>query len=272
VDTGLKDRTVVVTGATAHIGRAVALAFAGEGANVVAVGRDDEQGRRVTELALERGAAAALWRRTDVVDPTQVDGLVSEVLERFSGIDVLVNNVGGNVDICPFVETGPDNWRAEIDLNLMSNLYCTRAVLPGMIERSSGRIVNIGSMSGIIGDPLLSVYSAAKGAVHAFTKVLALEVGKYGITVNAVAPYATLPDDPATETSTGSRFHPEHGIITKLVHSTRTDLGQIGRKTALPRGSAKSYEIGAAAVFLASDHAAFITGEILQVDGGVSIA
>src|SRR6202034_1487043 len=100
------------------------------------------------------------------------------------------------------------------DITLMTLLRMTRAALPQMIARKAGRIVNIGSTAGTVGDYMLAVYSAAKGAVHAFTRVLAKEVGQYGITVNCIAPYATLPDDPAVFSS-GSRFHPEHGFFTR---------------------------------------------------------
>jgi 2-hydroxycyclohexanecarboxyl-CoA dehydrogenase len=271
MDTALQGKTAVITGATANIGRAVTLAFAGEGANVVVVGRDERQGPRVTELAIKQGAADAMWRRTDVLDHSEVEGLARDVLERFGAIDVLVNNVGGNVGIAPFVETGPDWWRSDIDLNLMSALSCTRVVLPGMIERRSGRIINIGSLSAVTGDHMLAVYAAAKGAVHAFTKALALEVGEFGITVNVIAPTATFPEDPVTDTSTGSRFHPEHGLAVQLMRSGRTDLGKMQRRGVLPRNTANPREIGAAAVFLASEQAAFITGELLCVDGGVRL-
>src|SRR3546814_129573 len=135
----------------------------------------------------------------------EVADMVRAVADRFGSIDVLVNNVGGNVDFGPFVESRRDQWRAEIDLNLITTFDCTQNVLPHMIERGSGRIINIGSTAGIVGDPLLAIYSATKGAIHAFTKVLAKEVGRHGITVNAIATYGTMPDDAAAETSSGHR-------------------------------------------------------------------
>src|SRR3546814_916835 len=99
-----------------------------------------------------------------------------------------------------------------------------------MIERGSGRIINIGSTAGIVGDPLLAIYSATKGAIHAFTKVLAEEVGRHGITVNAIAPYGTMPDDAAAETSSGSRFHPSKGIFPKLMETRGEEPGELARK------------------------------------------
>jgi NAD(P)-dependent dehydrogenase (short-subunit alcohol dehydrogenase family) len=194
------------------------------------------------------------------------------VVGRFGRVDVLVNNVGGNGDVLAFVDTKPDDWQYDLDINIRGTLLCTHAVLPHMIARGEGRIINIGSMSGIVGDRLLAVYSAAKGAVHAFTKVLACEVGPSGITVNAIAPYGTPPDDPIAHVSSGSRYHPTDGVFTKARRDRPDEMATIVRKAALPRGWAKPAEIGAAAVYLASEPAAFITGEILCVDGGVRIA
>ncbi|WP_306215397.1 SDR family NAD(P)-dependent oxidoreductase [Actinoplanes sp. RD1] len=257
-----------MTGATANIGRATALAFAAEGARVVLAGRDTEAGQRVAELAGQAGAAGVVWHAADVTDEDAVAGLVSRALEAFGRIDVLVNNVGGNAAVTPFVRSTPAQWRTDLDLNLTSTLLCTHRVLPQMLERGTGRIVNIGSMAAIIGDPHMAVYSAAKGAVHAFTRVLALEVGGSGVTVNAIAPYGTIPLDPAAETSSGSRFHPETGLFARP--RAEGERG-FGRRSALPRDFARPEEIGAAAVYLASRHAGFITGQVLQIDGGVAL-
>ncbi|TMA30561.1 MAG: SDR family oxidoreductase [Deltaproteobacteria bacterium] len=282
METGLAGRTVIVTGATANIGRGVALAFAAEGANVVVVGRDEAQGARVVgrdeaqgarvcDDLRARGAKAVLWQRADVSDLAQVDGMVSAVRAEFAAVDVLVNNVGGNVDVDAFVDSDPQTWNRDIALNIGSNLNCTQAVLPGMIDRSYGRIINIGSTAGLIGDPMLAVYSAMKGAVHAFTKVLAIEVGKSGITVNAIAPYGTLPDDPARDVSSGSRWHRD-GVFARVAATRPEQLHAIGRRTVMQRQTAFPAEIGAAAVYLASDAAAFVTGHVLAVDGGVLLA
>jgi 2-hydroxycyclohexanecarboxyl-CoA dehydrogenase len=271
LETGLAGRTVVVTGATANIGRAIALAFAAEGSNVVVVGRDDVQGGRVCDQSMERGAKDTLWCAADVTDREQVLAMVAAVRDRFRGVDVLVNNVGGNVDIDPFVDSDPATWEQDIALNITSTLNCTHAVLPGMIERSHGRIVNIGSTSGIVGDPNLAVYSAMKGAVHAFTRVLAKEVGKHGITVNAIAPYGTLPDGPEHDVSSGSRFHPQ-GLFAQALATKGDLMGAMARKTVLERQFARPPEIGAAAVYLASDAAAFVTAQVLGVDGGTLVA
>lgn len=203
-----------------------------------------------------------------------VAGLVDQVVDQFGQVDVLVNNVGGNAEITPFVSSTPEQWRSDIDLNFMSTLYCTHSVLPHMLKRGVGRVINIGSVSGIVGDRLLAVYSALKGGVHAFTRVLALEVGTSGITVNAIAPYRTRSDSPvaAEEISTGSRYHPENGVLARAIAERPQEISTMLRDTALSRDRAYPAEIGAAAVYLASDQADFVTGQVLQVDGGVTIA
>jgi 2-hydroxycyclohexanecarboxyl-CoA dehydrogenase len=152
-----------------------------------------------------------------------------------------------------------------------------------MIERKSGRIVNIGSTAGITGDSWLSVYSATKGAVHAFTRVLAKEVGAHGITVNAVCPRGTAPRNPDEDTSAGSRFNPDAGLLVspEFRNRMRSYEESVGRdprrdKTVLGKGLGRQYlhpeEVGAAAVYLASDAGAFLTGHLLVVDGGLTLA
>jgi 2-hydroxycyclohexanecarboxyl-CoA dehydrogenase len=271
MDTGIAGRTVIVTGGNSNIGRGIALAFAAENANVVIVGRDHAQGHRVRDQLLESGAGDALWQAADVTQRAQVDAMVDAVHERFGSVDVLVNNVGGNVDFDAFVDSDPKTWEQDIALNFTSTLNCTHSVLPGMIGRSSGRIINVGSTAGLVGDTLLAVYSAMKGAVHAFTRVLAKEVGRKGITVNAIAPYGTLPRDFERDVSRGSRFHPD-GVIARTMATRAEEMAGIARRTVLERQLAYPSEIGAAAVYLASDGAAFVTGQVLAVDGGTQIA
>ena len=263
----LAGRVVIVTGATANIGRGIALDFAAESAIVVAVGRDEEAGARVIEQARARGAQKAVFVRADLLDPASPKRIV-EVAEKLGPIAVLVNNVGGNVGAGFFVDSDPATWAGDIDITLMTTLRMTHAVLPGMVSRGAGRIVNIGSTSGLVGDYMLPVYSAAKAAVHGFTRVLAKEVGQHGITVNCVAPYGTMSDDPAAF-SKGSRFNRDTGFFkTAFRDVSPADNAKRGRVGPLKRQLAKPEDISAAVLYLASDRASFVTGQVFQVDGG----
>ncbi len=267
MDLNLKQKVVLVTGATANIGRAIALGFATEGARLVAIGRDEEAGSTLVEEALSRGADRAVFVRADLLDP-EAPARILDACAALGPVAVLVNNVGGNVGAGLFVDTDPDTWQGDLDLNLLTVLRMTRAVLPGMIDRQAGRIVNIGSTAGLVGDYMLSVYSAAKAAVHGFSKVLAKEVGQHGITVNCVAPYGTVADDPAAF-SRGSRFHPDSDFFGKLAKAAPEDREKMARPGgALPRSIAKPEEIVGAVLYLASDQAGFVTGQVIQVDGG----
>lgn len=267
MELGVADKVVIVTGATANIGRAIALDFAAEGAKVVAVGRDAEAGARVVAQVLERGGHATVFVQADLLDAAS-PVRICDAAARLGPIAILVNNVGGNVGAGFFVDSDPASWQADIDITLMTTLRMTHAVLPGMVARGAGRIINIGSTAGLVGDYMLPVYSAAKSAIHGFTRVLAKEVGQHGITVNCVAPYGTVSDDP-TAFSRGSRFHPEHGFLRKAFSgANESDLAKRRRTGPLTRNIAKPEEVAAAVLYLASSRAEFVTGQVLQVDGG----
>jgi 2-hydroxycyclohexanecarboxyl-CoA dehydrogenase len=267
MDTGLAGKVTIVTGATANIGRAIALDFAAEGAKLVAVGRDEEAGARVVEAALARGAAAALFVKADLLDPAAPARILAQA-EALGPVAVLVNNVGGNVGAGFFAESDPATWQGDIDITLMTTLRMTHAVLPGMIERKAGRIINIGSTAGLVGDYMLPIYSAAKAAVHGFTRVLAKEVGQHNITVNCVAPYGTVAEDPAAF-SKGSRFNRESGFFMSAFKDVSPeDARKRARTGPLARPVARPEEVSAAVLYLASTRADFVTGQIMPVDGG----
>lgn len=267
MELGLDGKVAIVTGATANIGRAVALRLASEGAKVVAVGRDREAGERVVAACRALGAEDAVFVAADLTDPaTPVQILRAAV--ALGPPAVLVNNVGGNVGAGLFAESDPATWAADIDLNLGTVLRMTHAVLPGMIERRSGAIVNIGSTAGLVGDYMLPVYSAAKAAVHGFTKVLAKEVGQHGVRVNCVAPYGTVSSDPDAFSS-GSRFNPGNAFFAKAFAGTGPeDMAKRARQTWIGRPVATPEEVASLAVYLASNLAGFITGQVYPVDGG----
>jgi len=267
MELGLQNRVVVVTGATANIGRAIALEFAAEGVQLVAVGRDETAGARLLEEAFALGATNARFVAVDLLHPDSAAKIIDEA-NALGSIDVLVNGVGGNVDQGFFVDSDPTKWTGDIDLNFGTVLRLTHAVLPSMIEWGRGAIVNVGSTAGLVGDYMLPVYSAMKGAVHSFTRVLAKEVGQHGVRVNAVAPYATFAKDPGAF-SRGSRFHPDNteflGFSATL---SEEDRSMRLRRTVLGRPFAVPEEIAGLTVYLASDRAGFVTGQVWSVDGG----
>jgi 2-hydroxycyclohexanecarboxyl-CoA dehydrogenase len=263
---GLAGKVAIVTGATANIGRAIAKEFAQEGAKLIVAGRDEAAGARLVAQCLERGAQATVFVAGDMLDPATPALLLAEA-EKLGAVDVLINNVGGNVGAGFFHASDPETWSGDVDLNFGTMLRMTRAVLPGMVERKSGSVVNIGSTAGLVGDYNLPVYSAMKGAVHSFTVVLAKEVGQFGVRVNAIAPYATMSRNP-DDFSAGSRFNPEANFFGKLFSGiTPEDAAKRARKPILAP-MAKPEEVSGMVAFLASDKASYMTGQIVQIDGG----
>lgn len=267
MDLGLEGKVAIVTAGTANIGRGIVLGFAAEGAKVVIVGRDGEAGERVAAAAMEDGASDAIFVKADLLDKGSPQRIVAAA-EQLGPVAILVNNVGGNVDQGFFVDSDPDKWAGDMDLNFGTVLRMTHAVLPGMVERKCGAIVNIGSTAGLVGDYMLPVYSAMKGAVHAFTAVLAKEVGQHGIRVNAIAPYATFSKSPEAYSS-GSRFHPEMGtFLHGAANLTDEDRAIRKRRTYVGRPFGTPEDLAGVVALLASDRSGFVTGQVWPVDGG----
>ena len=241
----LDGQIALVTGASRGIGRAVALALAEAGAEVVVnySSSPDAADAVVSEISESGGQAYAL--QANVADEEAVNGLIKSVIERSGRIDVLVNNAGITRDGL-LMRMKTEDWQAVINLNLSGVFLCTRAVTRPMLKQKSGRIINITSVVGLMGNAGQSNYAAAKAGVVGFTRSTAKEMASRGITVNAVAPGFIATD------------------MTK-------NLDSEGILTAIPLGQFGTPEQVAGAVrFLAADPAAaYITGQVLQVDGGM---
>ena len=263
MDLGLTGKTVVVTGGGSNIGRAISLAFAREGSNVVIAELDEFQGKKVADQAnATRGGGRCIVVKTDVTKLDKVEAMVKKTLEEFGKIDVLVNNVGWDKPQL-FTETDPAFWDKVIALNYRSDLNCIKAVLPHMIERKGGSIVSIGSDAGRVGEFREAVYSGCKAGVIALSKAIAREVGRYGIRLNVVCPGVTVPSP--EEMGEESMWK---GDIAKMF--TPETQEKIAKSYPLRR-LGKGQDIANAVVFLASDAASFITGQTLSVSGGYSM-
>jgi 3-oxoacyl-[acyl-carrier protein] reductase len=246
----LKNQVSIVTGSGRSIGREIALRFALEGATVVVADLIGDNARAVAEeIGAAGGQASAV--AVDVTDAAQVARMTQEVLARYGRIDILVNNAGVGLNR-PFLETTPEEWERTIRVNLTGTFLCARTVACVMTGQGSGRIINIASISGQRGAQGRSAYGASKAGVILLTKVMALELAPKGIRVNAIAPGPVL-------TAMTEVTHPK---------SVRQSYHQ-----RIPmRRYAEPSEIAAAVVFLASDEASFVTGHVLNVDGGFRAA
>jgi NAD(P)-dependent dehydrogenase (short-subunit alcohol dehydrogenase family) len=257
----LTDQVAVVTGGGGGIGRAIALAFASVGADLVIAdivpGRCEETAARVRELGRK-----ALAVPTDVMETAQIHALIERTADDFGRIDILVNNAGG-VSPRPFIAQSERSWRRHIDLNLVSVLAATSAAVPIMIKGGrGGSIITVTSIEASRAAPSYAVYAACKAGLNNFTRTLAVELADHRIRVNAIAPDMT--DTPGirgiltgpVDAPTGIEFTDEQ----KNAVARRIPLGRPGIDT----------ECGNAAVFLASRMSSYITGIILPVDGGTS--
>jgi 3-oxoacyl-[acyl-carrier protein] reductase len=242
----LQDKVALVTGASRGIGRAAALALAAEGAKVVVnyARSSTAADQVVNQIAQQGGTAIAL--QADVSKADEVDALVQATLDQFGRVDVLVNNAGITRDTL-LLRMKPEDWQAVIDLNLTGVFLCTRAVSKIMLKQRSGRIINVSSVAGLMGNPGQANYSAAKAGVIGFTKTVAKELATRGITVNAVAP----------------------GFITTDMTESLSNTEDILKFIPLGRYGAPE-EVAGLIRFLAADPAAaYITGQVMNVDGGM---
>lgn len=246
---GLQNKVVVITGAGRGMGASIAERLAAEGARV-AVTDVDEKSALATAEALE-GAAGF---RLDITNAAEVDARIPEIAAALGPIDALVNNAGWD-RLAPFLETDEDLWDRVIDINLRGPIRMTKAVLPQMVERQSGRIVNISSDAGRVGSTGEAVYSACKAGIIGFGKTIAREMARHNITVNAICPGPTA--TPLLESMVGEGND-------KLIDSLKRGIPM--RRLGEPE------DIAGVVAFIVSEEASFITGQTLSVSGGLTMA
>jgi len=243
----LKDQAAIVTGGTKGIGKAICLLFAEEGAKVIAnFSKDVNAAEDLLQEAKSKGLSIGLFK-ADVTQFDQVKEMVEEAFAQYGRIDILVNNVGLIRDNFLMLMSDED-WDSLIKTNLNSLFYCCKTVIRKMIPQRRGKIINISSISGILGTSGQTNYSTTKGGIISFTKSLARELGSFNIHVNAIAPGLI-------ESEVISKMPEEK--VESIIKST--SLGRIG----------KPEEVAQVVLFLASEHSSYITGQTIIVDGGI---
>ena len=251
----LKDKVAIITGAAQGIGAAIAVGFAQEGAKIVIA--DILDGKESVK-AVEKAGSEAIFVETDVTSQAACDALAKAAVDRFGSIDILVNNaaVFGDVVMKPFTELTDEEWDRLMAVNVKGPFHCCKAVFPYMKEKG-GKIINMSSASFLEGVPFMPHYVASKGAIMAFSRAMARELGDHRINVNAIAPGFT-------HSAGGNRFDQNKAV--PLPPLEELQLGQrCIKREAVPQ------DLVGTAVFLASDMSDFITGQLIVHDGGMSL-
>jgi len=245
----LDGKTAVVTGAASGIGRATAEAFAHEGAYVLLADINDESGEAVA-AALNAQGCGADYFHVDITDAASIEAFRKAALAKRGKVDIVANVAGwGKTE--PFVENKPEFWRKLIDLNFLGTVMVTRAFVDGMMESRSGRIVTVASDAGRVGSLGETVYSGTKGGVIAFTKALAREMARYDVTVNCVCPGPT---------------------DTPLMAAVPDKIKDAFARVTPMRRLARPAEVADAILFFAGPQSQFVTGQVLSVSGGLTMA
>ena len=246
----LSGKVAIVTGAASGIGRATALALSESGAAVTINYRRNEKDADLLRKQIISSGGRAIAVQADVTRPSDVEALVKRASEEFGPVDVLVNNAGSLIERLRILELTEQRWDEVMDLNLKGAFLCSKAVVPSMMERKRGAIINLSSIAGRNGGALGSIhYSTAKGGLITFTKGLAKELAPYGVRVNAVSPGVI--DTPYHEQFSSPEMMKTYvGAI---------PLGRVGRPE----------EVAQVIAFLASDAASYLAGETIEINGGM---
>mgnify|MGYP001456545831 FL=1 len=254
----LEGRIAAVTGGSAGIGRGIAEAYLAEGASVAVMARNAEKAEK---MLAEVGAGNRLiFIQGDAMDQASVEGFVDQTAAHFGRVDILINNAGGAGDLQPTISLSDESFDECMKWNVYSTFWGTRRALKYMTEQSWGRIINISSMEGKHGKPVLTAYTTAKHAINGMTKSVAREVGTQGITVNAICPGLVITDivrdnGPNTAEAMGMTFDEMVDLFSKEAAIERPNTVE---------------EVAAVAVLLASDLGGGITGALMSVDGGTA--
>jgi NAD(P)-dependent dehydrogenase (short-subunit alcohol dehydrogenase family) len=242
MDLQLKDKVAIVTGAGSQIGygRAISITLAEEGCHIIAADID-LAGAKQTVAQVEALGRKGLAVKMDVTKPAEVAAMVEQAIKKFGKIDILVNNAGASTREQPFMQMTEEDWAFDISVNLFGQIRVARAVLPHMLERKYGRIINT---SGGQGFPMISIYGAAKGGVVQFTKALAREVGDKGIVVNAVGPGLG---------KTGLTAHAPEGML----------AGEL--KSSMLKRLCQPADVANLVAFLASDKCSYMMGQLVTL-------
>ncbi len=254
----LQNKIALITGGGRGIGRAIALAFAGDGAQVAVAARSIDQVERVAQEISDQFSLKALPVVCDVSDIASVEEMFARVKESLGrGPDILVNNAGV-AESAPIIKTDNEFWHRHLAINLTGTFYCTRAALPQMIESGWGRVINIASIAGKIGAPYIAAYSASKHGVLGLTRSAALEVAAKGITVNAICPGYV---DTDMTTRAIENITRKTGIQAEYAMDSIKKMSPQNRLV-------EPEEVAALASLLASDEGRGINGQAINVDGG----
>ena len=254
----LEGRIAAVTGGSAGIGRGIAEAYLAEGASVAVMARNAEKAEK---MLAEVGAGDRLiFIQGDAMDQASVEGFVDQTAAHFGRVDILINNAGGAGDLQPTISLSDESFDECMKWNVYSTFWGTRRALKYMTKQSWGRIINISSMEGKHGKPVLTAYTTAKHAINGMTKSVAREVGTQGITVNAICPGLVITDivrdnGPNTAEAMGMTFDEMVDLFSKEAAIERPNTVE---------------EVAAVAVLLASDLGGGITGALMSVDGGTA--